>query len=181
MRLLITLALTAGGFIAGETAAAAWADVGADADRAAVWGAVLGAGFGYVFGGVAGRRFGRVVGEAEDLIPSRTAPEILVGGFGLLMGVIVGAIAAVPLIALLPSTIGWPLGALVVLVSSSFGWRLFAARSGELAEWAGLAKPIVPPGEENNTYRKGQTGCEAGTQSRWISPRDSLAAEVGST
>jgi uncharacterized protein YacL len=143
VRLLITLALTAGGFLAGETFVSWWPDTGADPDRAAVWGAMLGAGIGYVLGGVTGRRFDRAVTRADQLMPTRNAPELLVGGFGLLMGVIVGAIASVPVVALLPAAIGWPLGGLIVLTTSAFGWRILGSRSAELAAWAGLTDPGV--------------------------------------
>jgi uncharacterized protein YacL len=138
IRLLITLALTASGFLAGETLAGLWPEAEIDPRRTAVWGAMLGAGIGYVLGGVAGRRFSRVVGRADELLPSRSAPEILLGGFGLLMGVVIGAVMSVPVVALVPTSIGWPLAGLVVVAASSFGWRLLGGRAPELVAWAGL-------------------------------------------
>lgn len=139
VRLLITLALTAAGFLAGEAVVDFWPEADADPARAAVWGAMLGAGIGYVVGGVVGRRFDRVVGGADSLLPSRSAVEILLGGFGLLMGVIIGAVLAVPLVVLLPPALGWPLAALVVVFTSALGWRVVGGRSSELVAWAGLA------------------------------------------
>ncbi len=139
VRLLITLALTAVGFLAGEQLTGMWPEADMDPRRAAVWGAMLGAGIGYVAGGVIGRRFSSVVGRADQLLPSRTAPELLLGGFGLLMGVIIGAILAVPVVVLLPPSVGWPLAGLIVVATSSLGWRVLGARTPELVAWAGLA------------------------------------------
>lgn len=140
VRLLITLALTATGFLVGEASVSFWPEAGGDPNAAAVWGAVFGAGVGYVVGGVTGRRFSRVVSRADRLVPSWSALEILVGGFGLLMGVILGAIAAGPLVILLPPALGWPLAGLVVLAAASISWRLLSSRATELADWAGLAR-----------------------------------------
>lgn len=144
VRLLITLALTAVGFMAGERLVGVWPEADMDPSRMAVWGAMLGAGIGYVMGGVVGRRFNTVVGRADQLLPSRTAPELLLGGFGLLMGVIIGAILAVPLVVLLPPSVGWPLAGLVVVATSSLGWRVLGGRTPELVAWAGLTPD---PGE----------------------------------
>ena len=152
VRLLITLVLTAVGFLAGEALPDLWPDADMDGETAAVWGALLGAGVSYVIGGVLGRHFKRVVGDAPQMIPTRTAPELFVGAFGLLIGVIVGAVASVPVVALLPASIGWPLAGLIVVVASSFGWKLFGSRSGELVSWVGLSEPPATP---DNTMAQG--------------------------
>ncbi len=140
VRLLITLATTAAGFLLGKVAET-WREV--DADVGSVTGAVIGAGVGYVFGGALGRLIRRLIAEAPRLVARASGPELFAGAFGTGLGVFVAAVVAVPIVVLLPEVVGWPLGALLVLVFASFGARIFAERSHDLLSAVGL-RPREP-------------------------------------
>lgn len=138
VRLLITLLLTAVGYRLGLDAA--------DPARGAVIGAILGAGVGYVVGGAAGRFLRRWLPRAPDIIATRlTGPELFAGAIGATLGVVVGAILSIPLVALLDFPIGWLAAALLVVLVGSVAGALFAGRSTELLSAAGLQqrRPLV--------------------------------------
>ncbi len=135
VRLLVTLATTAAGFLLAN----ALADrTQLESDVTIITGAVIGAGVGYVGGGVLGRVVRRLLAEAPKLVARASGPELFAGAFGLGFGVFVGVVLAVPLVVLLPPLLGWPLGSLLVLIFGSFGGRVFAERSPDLLAAFGL-------------------------------------------
>lgn len=140
VRLLITLLLTAVGYRIGL-------DVdGADPARGAIVGAILGAGLGYVFGGVSGRFLRRLLSAAPTrLATNLSGPELFAGAIGATLGVVTGAIFAIPLVALLEFPIGWLSAALLVVLIGSVGGAVFAGRATELLSAAGLQRrrPLV--------------------------------------
>lgn len=136
VRLVVTLAFTAIGFIVGSNLPEE--GVVGDQDLGIVVGAVLGAGVGYVVGGLAGRLIRRLMDRSPRLVEQTTGPQLFAGAFGLLTGVLVGAVAAVPLVVLLPTVAGWPLAALVVIILGAWGAKLFAYRASDLLAAAGI-------------------------------------------
>ena len=139
VRLIVTLGLTGAGFAIGREFS--------NPDAAVVVGALLGAGIGYVLGGLLGRSIRRGLEHAPDMVSSATGPQLFAGAFGLVAGLLVGAVAATPLIILAPRVVGWSTGALVVVVLASFGSRVFAARADDLLAAAGLGvrrRPVDP-------------------------------------
>ncbi len=140
VRLLITLLLTAVGYRIGL-------DIdGVDPASGAVVGAILGAGVGYVLGGVAGRFLRRWLSSVPKVLVARlSGPELFAGSIGATLGVVIGAIAAIPLVSLLEFPIGWLAGALTVVLVGSIGGSLFAGRATELLSAAGLQRrrPLV--------------------------------------
>ncbi len=140
VRLLVTLATTAAGFL---TARLLVDRSSVDADLAVVTGAVIGAGLGYVGGGVLGRVTRRLLAESPRLVAKASGPELFAGAFGAGLGVFCGVVLAVPSVVLLPDTLGWPIAALVVLVFATFGARIFAERSHDLLAAVGL-RPREP-------------------------------------
>lgn len=133
--MLITLALTAAGFLIGSNL-----DV-PDSDTAPVLGAVLGAGVGYVLGGVVGRGFRRGLDVMPERVAERSSgPELFAGAFGMVVGLIVGVIIAVPIVLFVPPAVGWPVALLVVLIAASVGTRLFASRTDDLLAVTGLRR-----------------------------------------
>jgi len=140
VRLVVTLAATAAGFLIGR-ATPEWFEAGGpSADSAIIVGAVLGAGVGYVVGGLLGRFTRRSLDHAPEMVARASGPELFAGAFGLVAGLLVGAVIAVPAIILLPPVIGWPGGALLVIVLASFGSSVFSARADDLLAAAGLGK-----------------------------------------
>lgn len=134
VRLLVTLAATAAGFMVG----------GSISESSAIVGAVIGAGLGYVLGGAFGRLFRRMLDSAPDgLTPRVSGPQLFVGAFGLGIGLLSGLVLALPLMILPPPEVGWPLAGLVVFLVASFATRIFSARADELLSSFGL-RPRVP-------------------------------------
>lgn len=136
VRLLITLALTAVGYRVGPSISQ-----GTSPDAAQVVGAILGAGTGYVLGGVIGRLFRKSLDSLPKAVVARsTGPELFAGAFGVVVGVFVGMVVALPLIVLLPREIGVSLGVLVVLMLAVAGARLFSGRADEILAATGLRR-----------------------------------------
>lgn len=138
VRLVVTLAFTAAGFLIGTATPALLGGSEASPDTAVVLGAVIGAGIGYVLGGLFGRLVRRGLDRAPEMAAEATGPQLFAGTFGMIAGMLVGVVAAVPLVMLLPEVIGWPVGSLLVIVMASYGGRVFAARSEDLLAAAGL-------------------------------------------
>ncbi len=145
VRLFITLALTAIGF----ELAPGLVEIGAASlppDNARVLGAVIGAGVGYVAGGVVGRLFRQELFEApRQIARGLSGAQLFTGAFGLMVGLVVGAVLAVPLILLVPPTIAWPIAGLIVFLLSMISASVFAARSDDLMASMGLGnrRPLV--------------------------------------
>jgi uncharacterized protein YacL len=149
VRLVITLSMTAAGFLVGRAIPEWFDEASIDSDAAIVVSAVVGAGIGYVAGGLIGRLVRRGLDRAPELVGRASGPQLFAGTFGLLAGLLVGAVIAVPLLFLLPPVAGWSLSALAVLILSAFGARVFSARAGELLAAAGL-RPRRPPSAERS-------------------------------
>ncbi|HSG79708.1 MAG TPA: hypothetical protein VLD62_09020, partial [Acidimicrobiia bacterium] len=143
VRLMVTLATTAVGFLVGRSFLAG--PLGFDPDAAVVLGSVLGAGVGYVGGGLFGRLTGRGLERAPRMVERATGPQLFAGAFGVLLGVVVGAVLSGPIIVLTPGVVGWPIGALVVLLSAAFAARIFSARANDLLAAAGLRPKSLNP------------------------------------
>ncbi len=149
VRFVVTLALTWVGFIVGRAIPEWYEASEIDPDVSIVIGAVIGAGIGYVIGGLVGRVINRALDKAPDFVARATGPQLFAGTFGMLAGVLVGAVMSVPLVLLTPEPVAWPVAALIVLVLGSFGARVFAARAGELIAAAGTR------GRRRDGYRQG--------------------------
>lgn len=142
VRLVVTLGFTALGFVIGDELPRQGV-VDADPDLTVIVSAVLGAGVGYVVGGLLGRSFRRLLDASPRMTEQTTGPQLFAGAFGLLTGVLVGAVASVPLVVLLHPLAGWPLAALLVIVLGALGSRLFSHRATDLLAAAGIRS--VPP------------------------------------
>jgi uncharacterized protein YacL len=142
VRLLITLALTALGF----ELAPALGSGGLDAEETRVLGAVIGAGIGYVGGGAVGRSFRKGLSDAPSQIARQlSGAQLFTGAFGMMVGIAVGAMLSLPVILILPATVGWPIAGLVVFLFAAIAARVFAARSEDLMASLGLGsrRPMV--------------------------------------
>lgn len=151
VRLLITLALLVAGFNVGRLVPDWFSTAGLDSGVTVIWGAVLGAGIGYVVGGVVGRALDRSIAKAPQAVSRASGAELFAGAFGLLIGIVVGSVFAVPTIVLLPANVGWPVAGLIMLVLAAFGARVFASRSDDLLSAAGLRRAArrVPGSDED--------------------------------
>ncbi len=115
-------------------------------ENARLIGAIVGAGVGYVIGGVGGRWIRSGIALAPQKVATDlSGAELFTGGFGLLVGVVVGSIVAIPILLLIPAPLSFPLAGLEVFVVSTTAARLFAARADDLMGAIGLRSrgPLV--------------------------------------
>lgn len=138
VRLLVTLTLTAAGFLVGREAPG-WFSAGAvNPDLAVVLGSLLGALVGYVAGGLLGRMIRLGLERAPSLAARTTGPQLFAGAFGMVAGLLTGVVAGIPLVMLTPPIIGWPSAALVVLTLAAAGALVFGARAHDLLAAIGI-------------------------------------------
>ncbi|MBN2112735.1 MAG: TRAM domain-containing protein [Acidimicrobiia bacterium] len=138
VRLVVTLGLTAAGFLIGREVPGWFSGRTIDPDAAIVVGTVIGAGLGYVVGGLLGRGIRRGLDRAPQLVARASGPQLFAGTFGMVAGLLVGTVAGLPLVLLAPAVVGWPVASLIVVVLAAFGGRVFAARAHDLLAAAGL-------------------------------------------
>ncbi|HUG74292.1 MAG TPA: TRAM domain-containing protein [Acidimicrobiia bacterium] len=150
VRLVVTLAFTALGFVVGDELPRQGV-VGSDPDLTVILGAVLGAGVGYVTGGLLGRLFRRLLDASPRVTEHASGPQLFAGAFGLLTGVLVGSVAAVPLVVLLHPLAGWPLASLVVIALGAWGSRLFSHRASDLLAAIGI-RSVTPDASGVDQY-----------------------------
>ena len=131
VRLIIVLLATAAGFDVARRAIEP--DGGA-----VVVGAILGALVGYVAGGTIGRFLRRAMGALEEEVDRAPAPRLLAGVVGAALLGLLSAVISAPAVVLVPGHWGWPVAALVVWIGTYEGYRIAAAKSGELLAMAGL-------------------------------------------
>jgi uncharacterized protein YacL len=134
VRLCVTLAATAAGFMIG----------GSLTESHAIVGSVIGAGVGYVLGGALGRLFRRILDTAPaGVTPELSGPQLFGGAFGLVVGLSAGVVLAAPLVLLTPPVVAWPLAALLILLAASFSAKLGSERADDVISSFGL-RPHVP-------------------------------------
>ena len=154
-RLLITLAFTVIGLqVAPELVDTAGQGA---AEQARLIGAAVGAGVGYVLGGISGRLIRSGISSAPERLASEVSgAQLFAGGFGLLVGVVVGSVVALPVLMLVSAPLSYPLAGLVTFVIASFSTRVFADRSEDLIAAVGLntRSPFATAenGGESRTY-----------------------------
>jgi len=105
---------------------------------------MLGAAVGYVVGGVFGRFLQRVFGAVEERVERAPAPQMAAGAAGGLVGLAFGVLVTMPLFLLLPPMWAVPIGAFVVWVAVTFGYRVARNRSADLLRMMGLSGGFAP-------------------------------------
>jgi len=144
VRLIVTLGTTAAGFAIGKSIPGWFDGATVDPDMSIVLGAMIGAGVGYVLGGLFGRLIRRGIDRAPEIAAATSGRQLFTGAFGMLTGLIVGAVVAVPAVVLLPPVIGWSVAGLAVMILGALGATVFAARADDLFAAAGVG-PAPPP------------------------------------
>ena len=100
-------------------------------------GTLLGASVGYVLGGVFGRSTATAVSELERELRRVPAAEILAGGIGLILGLVLATLLAFPLYHL-PRRAAYPVVGVVYLSFAYLGYKLGRAKSDELFSLFGV-------------------------------------------
>lgn len=137
IRLLIILAFT----VIGLQLAPELLDVSDEGavENARLIGAIVGAGVGYVSGGIVGRLIRSGIHSAPYRVAAEVSgAELFTGGFGMIVGVVVGSILAIPILVFIPGPLSFPVAGLVIFVFAATSARLFAARSDDLMGALGL-------------------------------------------
>src|SRR5688572_5500054 len=136
-RLIIVIASTAGGYQLADSRFAS------DSEWVAI-GALIGACIGYVAGGVFGRTVLTGFTTLERRVARAPAAEVLVGGLGAAIGVVVAIAFSLPLYFVLPWFWTYPITTLLTLVLGTLLFRLGKSRSDALLALAGLStRPLV--------------------------------------
>jgi uncharacterized protein YacL len=105
--------------------------VGSEQSDRLLIGTLLGSGVGYVLGGVFGRQTATAVTQLEREFRRIPAAEILAGGIGLILGLVVATLLAFPLYHLPPKG-AYPAVAFVYLTLGFLTYKLGRAKSEEL-------------------------------------------------
>jgi uncharacterized protein YacL len=111
-------------------------------------GVVIGSGIGYVAGGILGRTTMTAVEATERSLADVSAEQLVAGGIGGVVGILIGVAVAWPLFLIRDSFIALPLFGFVIVVMGLLGFRLgIAKREGVLGmfgERAGLSPTPTP-------------------------------------
>lgn len=105
-------------------------------------GAAIGALIGYVIGGLIGRFAQRGIGAATSGLSDVPPSEALAGMLFACLGVIIGALASLPLFKFAYSVIDWPAAAVIALLLAEFGRRLGMAKASQLSDAFGLTRRL---------------------------------------
>jgi uncharacterized protein YacL len=105
--------------------------IGPDQSERMLSGTLVGAGVGYVLGGVFGRRTATAVSDFEREFRRIPAAEILAGGIGLILGMVLATLVSFPLYHLPPRG-AYPAVAFVYVTMGYVGWKVGRAKSEEL-------------------------------------------------
>jgi len=140
-RLLLVIAGTIGGLAVGN-------HVGKET-TAPVVGITLGALFSYLLGGVIGRLLDRGLRGAVGQLRSMPASEVFAGSVVGTTGLLLGLVAGLPVIALVHSSIDYPLVAAFAWVLCVAGIRIGVTKGQEIVRAAGMShlldRPAEPP------------------------------------
>jgi len=152
VRLVVTLGTTAVGYLIGRSIPDWFVDSSVNPENAAIVGAIVGAGVGYVMGGLLGRLIRKGLDRAPELVARATGPQLFAGTFGMISGLLVGVVISIPAVIFLPPAVGFTLAALIVLVLTAFGSRIFAIRAADFLAAAGLSASLIPEAGDGPIY-----------------------------
>src|SRR5437867_11628047 len=147
IRLVIVLALTAGGYRIGQALPQQVPLASSDPATLSLLGAIVGAGVGYVTGGMLGRSLLRGIGSIERRIDRVGGTELVTGALGLLAGGVAAVILSWLAVLFLPFPfVRYPLVALAFIVLGYAGTRLALRKRFDLLQMMGLAsaRPLSP-------------------------------------
>jgi uncharacterized protein YacL len=101
-------------------------------------GTVLGSAIGYVIGGMLGRGTGSLVGIAEKRIASIPGADLVSGGLGVVVGVLVATVPGLFLLFLPSRAVGLPILAFIEVVFGYLGYRIGITKREDLLQLFGL-------------------------------------------
>jgi uncharacterized protein YacL len=110
-------------------------------------GITLGALIGYVIGGIVGRLLDRGLRQGVAELRRMPAGEVFAGSVVGTSGLLVGLAAGLPVIALVHSSVDYPLVAAFAWVLCAFGVQLGVSKGREIVKAAGLSHLIDRPAE----------------------------------
>lgn len=168
IRLIIVLATMAGayGFANGRPGVLAPLGVGLDGEVLLV--TVFGAAVGYLLGGIFARWVDRLLHAAETTLARRHVSEVLASVLGLLVGLVLGAMVAWPILIVVGSPlISYPIAALILVVLGAFGSRFAARKRLELFGVLGVAPQAQGGGEEGGCLLDASAAIDGRVLALW--------------
>lgn len=135
-RLLVVLITTAIGYAIGRSDPAWFPDEWAPSTIVLV-SSMLGAGGGYIGGGILGRIVLHFLDEAERAVERAPRQELLFGGLGVAIGVVVGMLASLAVLLTLPPLWSILITALIVWMTTTISYRLARRHGKQLARLHG--------------------------------------------
>ena len=139
-RLLLVIAGTIGGLAVGN-------DIGRNTD-APVVAIALGALVSYLLGGIVGRLIDRGMREATNQVRATPAGEVFAGSVVGTTGLLLGLVAGLPIVALVHSSVDYPLMAAFAWVLCVTGVRIGVAKGKEIVRAAGMSHLLDRPLQE---------------------------------
>ena len=139
-RLLLVIAGTIGGLAVGN-------HIGRDS-TAPVVAITLGALFTYLLGGIAGRLIDRGLRGAVGELRAMPAGEVFAGSVVGTTGLLLGLVAGLPMVALVHSSVDYPLVAAFAWVLCAAGVRIGVAKGKEVLRAAGMSHLLDRPAEQ---------------------------------
>ncbi len=107
-------------------------------------GIILGSGIGYVLGGVLGRSTVGVVHRTESALRGTDAEQLVAGGFGAIIGVLLGAGVTWPLFLVNQPWVTVPLFGFVLVTTALLGFRIGAGRRESMLGMFGARAGMTP-------------------------------------
>jgi uncharacterized protein YacL len=108
-------------------------------------GVLLGSAIGYVLGGVVGRLTGRSLLEAEEVLASRSAEQVLAGMLGAVLGVFLAVGLTWPLLLVGTLIVTLPIFVFICVTMGTFGYRIGLHRRRGLIALVGPSAGLKPP------------------------------------
>jgi uncharacterized protein YacL len=132
-------------FMVGLFALIGWevaAQIGPDDPQRLLVGTLVGSGVGYVAGGAFGRRTAPAVDDLEREVRRIPAAEILAGGIGLLVGLVLATLVAFPLYHL-PLQVAYPMVGCAYAALGYVGYKVGRAKSEDLFRLFGVKSRVA--------------------------------------
>lgn len=141
IRLIIVLAMMAGGYGLATSRPGILSGLGFGEETEVLVVTVLGAALGYVLGGFFARWTDRLLHTAETTLARRHVSEVLASVLGLLVGLVLGAMIAWPILIVVGQPqISYPVAALFLVILGAFGARFAVRKRLELFGVLGVAQ-----------------------------------------
>jgi uncharacterized protein YacL len=117
-------------------------------------GVIVGSGIGYVLGGILGRTAATTADRTEAALRDVSADTLIAGGFGALIGALVGAACGWPLFLIPMTLVAAALFGIVIVFAAFIGFRVGAAKRDDVLGIIGARAGVSPRRESASAVVK---------------------------